>query len=87
MGDGRSSSPTEHGRVVEQLPDGLYTVKLEETKRWIVAHVAASRRRNFVRLLPGDRVTIELTTRNRSRGRVVRRDPDRDQDVFRGEPS
>jgi len=87
MGDGRQSGSTHYGIVVERLPDTLYAVKLEETKQRIVAHILASRRRNFVRLLPGDRVTVELTTRNRSRGRVVRRDTDRYQDVFGSDPS
>jgi len=48
-------------------------VRLDESNRRIVAHVDAAPRRNFVRLLPGDRVTVELTARNRARGRITRR--------------
>ena len=61
------------GVVADQLPDALFTVRLEEWHRRIVAHVDAAPRRNFVRLLPGDRVTVELTARNRARGRITRR--------------
>ena len=61
------------GEVVEQLPDALYVVRLTDSNRRVVAHIDASPRRNFVRLLPGDRVTVELTARNRTRGRITRR--------------
>lgn len=66
-------SVTHGGVVVDQLPDALFTVRLDESHRRIVAHVDAAPRRNFVRLLPGDRVTVELTIRNRARGRITRR--------------
>ncbi|MEE2962778.1 MAG: translation initiation factor IF-1 [Acidobacteriota bacterium] len=68
---GRSS--TYRGVVEEQLPNALFSVRLAETNRRIVAHVDAAPRRNFVRLLPGDRVTVELTARNLARGRITRR--------------
>ena len=61
------------GVVVEQLPDALFAVRLDDSRRRIVAHVDGSPRRNFVRLLPGDRVTVELTAQNRTRGRITRR--------------
>ena len=69
----RGRSATHEGVVVDQLPDALFTVRLDESNRRIVAHVDAAPRRNFVRLLPGDRVTVELTARNRARGRITRR--------------
>ena len=61
------------GVVVEQLPDALFAVWIDDTNRRVVAHVDGSSRRNFVRLLPGDRVTVELTSQNRTRGRITRR--------------
>ena len=61
------------GVVVKQLPDALFAVRLDDSNRQIVAHVDGSPRRNFVRLLLGDRVTVELTARNRTRGRITRR--------------
>ena len=69
----RSRSDGYQGVVVEQLPDALFTVRLDDSNRRIVAHVDGSPQRNFVRLLPGDRVTIELTAENRTRGRIIRR--------------
>jgi translation initiation factor IF-1 len=60
------------GVVREQLPSGLYQVELEGTRR-ITAHVGGGMDRNFVRLLVGDRVQVELTPRDLTRGRIVRR--------------
>ena len=64
---------TYHGVVEEQLPYALFSVRLTEANRRIVAHVDATPRRNFIRLLPGDRVTVELAVRNLARGRITRR--------------
>ena len=61
------------GVVVEQLPAALFAVRLDDSNRRIVAHVDGSPRRNFVRLLAGDRVTVELAVGNRTRGRITRR--------------
>jgi translation initiation factor IF-1 len=58
------------GVVAEQLPTGLYRVKLEEGSM-VVAHIAGRLDRNFIRLLVGDRVRIELSPVDSSRGRIV----------------
>jgi translation initiation factor IF-1 len=60
------------GIVREQLPSGLYKVEIDGPQR-ITAHVGDGRDRNFVRLLVGDRVLVELTPRDMTRGRVVRK--------------
>ena len=60
---------TVDGIVRAQLPSGLYEVEVEGKR--ITAHVGGGLERNFVRLLVGDRVTVELTPRDLSRGRVV----------------
>lgn len=60
------------GVVGEQLPSGLYQVVVGGTDR-ITAHVADGQQRNFVRLLVGDRVEVELTSRDLTRGRVLRK--------------
>ena len=60
------------GTIVVQLPSGLYQVELEGARR-ITAHASASPERNFVRLLVGDRVVVELMPRNLTRGRIVRK--------------
>ena len=66
------SERTVNGVVREQLPSGLYTVEVEGTRR-ITAHVGGGVERNFVRLLIGDRVAVELATRDLTRGRIVRK--------------
>jgi translation initiation factor IF-1 len=60
------------GIVTAQLPSGLYHVEIEGPHR-ITAHVGGGNERNFVRVLVGDRVVIELTPRDTTRGRIVRK--------------
>jgi translation initiation factor IF-1 len=57
------------GVVLAQLPSGLYQVDVEG--RRITAHVGGGQERNFVRVLVGDRVVVELTPRDLTRGRIV----------------
>ena len=59
------------GRVMAQLPSGLYQVDVDGTR--ITAHLGTGRDRNFVRVLVGDRVVVELTPRDLTRGRIVRK--------------
>lgn len=65
-------SPMIEGVVEAQLPSGLYLVKVDGNQR-ITAHGGGGLERNFVRLLVGDRVAVELTARDITRGRIVRR--------------
>jgi translation initiation factor IF-1 len=58
------------GAVVEQLPSGLYRVRLE-AGAIVVAHIADRMDRNFVRILVGDRVRLELSPVDVGRGRIV----------------
>jgi translation initiation factor IF-1 len=58
------------GVVVEQLPSSLYRVRLEGGSQ-VTAHVADRIDRNFVRILVGDRVRIELSPVDSRRGRIV----------------
>ena len=60
------------GVVVAQWPSGLYQVEIDGTLR-ITAHLGSGEGRNFVRLLVGDRVIVELTPRDRTRGRIVKK--------------
>jgi translation initiation factor IF-1 len=57
---------------VARLPRALYRVEIEG-RRHVVAHVADDVRRNFVRLVEGDRVVVELAPHDRTRGRITRR--------------
>ena len=60
------------GTVTEQLPSGLYRVRVDDGGP-IVAHVADRIERNFVRVLVGDRVRVELSRADVTRGRIVGR--------------
>ena len=60
------------GVVVEALPNALFKVKLEND-HIVLAHVSGKMRMNFIRILPGDRVTLELTPYDLNRGRITYR--------------
>ena len=57
------------GVVVEALPNAMFKVKLEND-HIVLAHVSGKMRMNFIRILPGDRVTLELTPYDLNRGRI-----------------
>ena len=64
------------GTVVAQLPSGLYTVEVEgprQERAAVRAHIGGGLEKNFIRLLVGDRVLLELMPRDRTRGRVTKR--------------
>jgi translation initiation factor IF-1 len=70
-GQGRAGGRTEVvGSVLEQLPSALYRVRLDGGAL-VTAHVADRIDRNFVRVLIGDRVRLELSPVDRGRGRIV----------------
>ena len=60
------------GIVRAQLPSGLYDVEIDGRHR-ITAHIGGGQERNFVRVLVGDRVIVELAPRDAHRGRIVRK--------------
>lgn len=63
-------------RVVELLPRATYRLETEQ-HRQVLAHAAPATRRNFVRLRPGDRVRVELSPHDPTRGRIMELlDPD-----------
>jgi translation initiation factor IF-1 len=59
------------GTVTKQLPSGLYEVDVEG--RRVTAHIGGGLEKNFVRVLIGDRVDVELTPRDLMRGRIVKK--------------
>ena len=59
------------GVVIEALPSALYRVEVDGRHR-ITAHIGGGPDRNFVRVVVGDRVVVELTPRDLTRGRIVR---------------
>lgn len=64
---------TVDGKVVETLPNATFRVELPNGHR-VLAHVSGKMRMNFIRILPGDMVTLELSPYDLSRGRIIRRE-------------
>jgi translation initiation factor IF-1 len=63
-------SGTIQGTVLEALPHGLYRVAIDR-QRQVTAHVPSGPGRNFIRVLVGDRVRLQLSPRDLTRGRIV----------------
>jgi translation initiation factor IF-1 len=60
------------GTVVEPLPNAMFRVELENGHK-VLAHISGKMRMHFIRILPGDKVTVELSPYDLSRGRIVYR--------------
>ncbi|MBR5406756.1 MAG: translation initiation factor IF-1 [Lachnospiraceae bacterium] len=61
------------GTVVEKLPNAMFRVKLENDHE-VLAHISGKLRMNFIRILPGDKVTLEMSPYDLSKGRIIWRD-------------
>jgi len=60
------------GTVLEPLPNGMFKVELEN-KHQVLAHISGKIRKNFIRILAGDRVQVELSPYDLARGRITYR--------------
>ena len=60
------------GTFLESLPNAMFRVKLENDHE-ILAHISGKIRMNFIKILPGDKVTVELTPYDLNRGRITYR--------------
>lgn len=60
------------GTVVEPLPNATFKVELENGHK-ILAHISGKMRMNFIRILPGDKVTIEMSPYDLTKGRIIYR--------------
>jgi len=60
------------GKVIEPLPNAMFRVELDNGYK-VLAHVSGKMRMNFIRILPGDKVTVELSPYDLTRGRIVYR--------------
>ena len=58
------------GKVVEALPNAMFQVELQNGNQ-ILAHISGKMRMNFIRIYPGDKVTIELSPYDLTRGRIT----------------
>lgn len=68
------------GVVIETLPNTMFRVKLENG-HVITAHISGRMRKNYIRILTGDTVTVELTPYDLSKGRISFRNPDKKKDA------
>lgn len=61
------------GVVVEKLPNAMFKVELEN-EHIVLAHISGKLRMNFIKILPGDKVTLEMSPYDLSKGRIIWRD-------------
>ena len=61
------------GTVIEKLPNAMFRLKLENDHE-VLAHISGKLRMNFIRILPGDKVTLEMSPYDLSKGRIIWRD-------------
>ena len=61
------------GTVIEKLPNTMFQVELENGHK-VLAHISGKLRQNFIRILPGDKVTLELSPYDLTKGRIICRD-------------
>ncbi|OGG99389.1 MAG: translation initiation factor IF-1 [Candidatus Lambdaproteobacteria bacterium RIFOXYD1_FULL_56_27] len=60
------------GKVLEALPNAMFRVELDN-KHVLLAHISGKMRMNYIRILPGDKVTVEISPYDLTRGRIVYR--------------
>lgn len=58
------------GTVIEALPNAMFQVEIDNGHK-VLAHISGKLRMNFIRILPGDRVTLELSPYDLTRGRIT----------------
>ena len=63
----------EEGVVLENLPNTLFKVRLDLSERTILAHLSGKMRINYIKVLPGDRVRVEMSAYDETKGRIVLR--------------
>ena len=61
------------GKVLEKLPKAMFQVELDNGHQ-VLAHISGKLRMNYIRILPGDKVTVELSPYDLAKGRIVWRD-------------
>ena len=59
------------GKVIDLLPNAMFRVQLDENKQIVIAHTAGKLRKNRIRVLQGDNVTVEISPYDLSKGRII----------------
>lgn len=72
MGSDKKEIIRVEGEVIELLPSAMFRVRIENGHE-VLAHISGKMRVNYIRLLPGDRVIIEISPYDLNRGRIVQR--------------
>lgn len=62
------------GTVFEVLPNAMFRVKLDKNDHKIIAHISGKMRKHYIRILTGDRVTVEMSPYDLMRGRITYRE-------------
>jgi len=78
MSDEENTKTTVNGTVEEVLPDSLFRVRLEASEEGaegelVLAYLAGKMRLYYIKILPGDRVIVEMTPYDKTKGRIIRR--------------
>jgi translation initiation factor IF-1 len=68
----KTEKPQVEGVVIESLPNTMFRVKIDN-KRTVLCHLAGKMRMNWIKVMPGDKVRVELTPYDETRGRIVYR--------------
>lgn len=61
------------GEVIENLPNTLFRVKLNNSDKVILCYLSGKMRKNYIKILPGDKVRVEITPYDLNRGRIIYR--------------
>ncbi len=69
----KQSAIEQEGVIVETLPNAMFKVELENG-HVIIAHISGKMRMNYIKILPGDRVKVEMSPYDLSKGRIIWRD-------------
>jgi translation initiation factor IF-1 len=72
MGMPKEDAITVEGKVLETLPNAMFRVELDNGHK-VLAHISGKMRMHFIKILPGDKVTVELSPYDLSRGRITYR--------------
>ena len=70
MSDNTKEKNTAYGQVFEALPNASFRIKLEDDKE-IIAYLAGKMRMNFIKILPGDKVVVEISKYDLDKGRII----------------
>lgn len=61
------------GEVIENLPNTLFRVKIKDSEKMLLCYLSGKMRKHYIKILPGDKVRVELTQYDLDRGRIVYR--------------